>query len=139
MKTKKPIKLHWKRMEPLGFKYAGVFIPKPHDTDLFYKKHGLGVIFVHANAYPVTIGAFLLTPKQAREFAKGNLSLVPPGCCNPTGRASIEGAITVWSGDVPTDEYLQSILDGVVKLIDNHTEEHKKRVEQLRKQLREIA
>lgn len=73
------------RLLSLGFKPGGLMSRGP----LYHKAVGTQVWFI--NRVDVTAGRFTLTASEMRAFLGGRLSLVPRGCCNPSGGRSKEG------------------------------------------------
>ena len=80
--------LHVKDMNTVGFKSNNIllsawsrFYHKPvPEKQLVYVVDALNERLMH----------FKLSKKQYKEFEEGKLSLVPVGCCNPTGKKSLE-------------------------------------------------
>ena len=56
----------------------------------YYKEYIGGEVICVSNLCPWSIALFRMNPRQHAAFRQGRLSLVPPGCCNPSGGSSIE-------------------------------------------------
>ena len=105
------MKLNLKNLEPAGFKSTALFARRLAGG-LFYRKKSDRVEFVSTN-HPEGLGVFQLTEAQMRKFETGKLSLVPPGCCNPSGGAQLENGRIVYAGAVRNLEHLEDIFSGV--------------------------
>lgn len=83
-----------KRLLTLGFTAGGVFGRGP----LYHKVVGQYVWFI--DRLDISGGCFDLTLSEMRLFKRGKLSLVPTGCCNPSGGPSKQGHIPAHIKDV---------------------------------------
>ncbi len=105
------MKLNLKNLEPAGFKSTALF-PTKLDGGLFYRKKADRVEFASSRRGQ-SLGVFLLTKSQMKSFEAGKLSLVPPGCCNPSGRKSLENGRVAYAGKVRSIKFLEDIFASI--------------------------
>lgn len=100
-----------KTMERYGFKGNSIFTDaKSHS--LYYKKFpACRCVLVVANYnIPQSIQVFRLTPRDYRSFRRGNLSLVPVGCCHPTPGRFLNSPDVLWEGDFKDWRHVVSLV-----------------------------
>lgn len=105
-------------MEPAGFKGNSRFCDA--STSNFYYKQfprAHAVICV-SNLCPWVISLFRLNATQWRGFQRGNLKLIPPGCCNAAGGWTLERSEILHQGE-PVDHKT------TIKLVESLATKHK--------------
>lgn len=99
-----------KQVEPLGFKGSGMYAAAATHNH-YYKSDPINfTVTVIGNMVPQTICRFQLNPKQYRMFKDGKLSLVPPGCCNPSGGPTIERCEVLFEGTFKSMAQIKQLL-----------------------------
>jgi hypothetical protein len=101
-----------KQIAPLGFNGSGMY-DYATSYNHYYKKDPvnyriIGVTSLCGN----TVFSFQLTKEQYAAFEKGNLSLVPPGCCCASGRPYIDNdeCNIHYDGNIKNVKHLEEIL-----------------------------
>jgi len=99
-----------KQVEPLGFKGNGMFCDSA-THNYYYKSDPINfTITVIGNLFPQTICRFQLNSKQYKSFKEGNLSLVPPGCCNASGGPTINHCEVLFEGTFKSMAQIKQLL-----------------------------
>jgi len=82
--------LYQRFMGPAGFKGSSRWADAK--SSMFYYKQypKVRAILCVANTCRWEISLFRLSTEKWRAFNNGNLTIVPPGCCNVSGRRSID-------------------------------------------------
>lgn len=105
--------VYTRHVAPLGFKASGMF-DDSKCVSHYYKKLPLvcAVMIVSNNIGDVEqfIQVFRLSAEQYRKFEKGKLSLVPTGCCNATGRPSVDGPDIMFNGRFKSKKHIHEMI-----------------------------
>jgi hypothetical protein len=67
-------------------------------------------VMVLSNLVPQNIHVFRMNPRQYSAFVEGELSLVPYGCCNPSGGACIHRCEVLWKGEFKSSKQIVDLL-----------------------------
>lgn len=107
-----------RHVEPLGFKGSSMF----SDTkccSFYYRKlpEACAVLVVSNEASKNRIQVFRLEPSQYKEFEKGKLSLIPDGCCNPSGGKSIEHSDILFDGIFKNAKHIRETIAAFEKAL----------------------
>lgn len=99
-----------KLMKELGYRGSGAF-KDASSHSIYYKPMPKDRCIVGlSNLSPPCIFVFRLTPDQYSQFEHGKLSLIPPGCCNPSGGNSLENPIILHTGDFVSTHQVKTLL-----------------------------
>lgn len=101
-----------------GYKGSSIWADSAYSS-FYYKSFpekravvGIGNIARH------NIFVFRLTPVQYREFQRGRLSLIPPDCCNATGKPSLDNYQILHQGEFTSHRELHARLDELEPTIE---------------------
>lgn len=107
------MKLNKKNLIKHGFRASHPFADRLYEG-LHWKKINNQVIFT--DGHSPQIGVFILTSKEVKAFNRGDLSLVPPGCCAPTRKNIKEDCEILLDREPRSRRELEKILQAREKL-----------------------
>lgn len=99
-----------KHVTPYGFKGSGMYDHSPSYMTYYKADAKANTITVLSSYTPDTLSLFKLTTKQFKQFKNGKLGIIPPGCCNASGRPALERHTILHEGDFKNAWHLKRVL-----------------------------
>lgn len=105
------MRIYTRHVIPHGFRGTGMFIDAKwhlHYSKTDPKRRAVTVI---ASEPIQSVSIFWLSKADFKVFVNGKLSLVPSGCCNPSGRRSVTDPEIVFAGEIKNLKQLDTIIE----------------------------
>jgi hypothetical protein len=114
--------VYTRHVEPLGFKSSSMFSDSKCSTHYHKKLPAAFSVMIVSNDTGDAVQlvqVFRLKRRQYYEFELGKLSLIPSGCCNPSGGKSIGGPDIMFRGRFKNAKHVKDVVSSVEQILLN--------------------
>ena len=103
-----------RHVKPLGFKGSGIFTDSKWYSTYYLVNPELRLVIILQNLSQA-LSVYRLNACDFKRFREGKLSLIPPGCCNPSGGPSRTNAIVFHEGEIKNVAHLRELVGKITE------------------------